>query len=201
MAYIGQAPANKPLGASDITDGIISVAKLTSTLDLSSNTVTLPSGVGGKVLQVVSATKTDTSSFTSSTFADISGLSVSITPSSSSNKVLIISYVNCGYDYGNSKIGIKLLRGSTIINLGDSAGNRTRMSSSVYLNSSNASCVPAMSNFLDTPSTTSATTYKLQAGALDNAGTVYVNRAGDDWSDQTNHSTVSSTITAMEISA
>ena len=54
MAFIGKVPTPVPLTSSDITDGIISVAKLTSTLDLSSNTVTLPSGVGGKV--VVQAT-------------------------------------------------------------------------------------------------------------------------------------------------
>ena len=46
MAFIGAKPTNVPLTANDITDGSISVAKLTSTLDLSSNTVTLPSGVG-----------------------------------------------------------------------------------------------------------------------------------------------------------
>ena len=56
MAFIGKVPTPVPLTSADITDGIISVAKLTSTLDLSSNTVTLPSGVGGKVLQVVGAT-------------------------------------------------------------------------------------------------------------------------------------------------
>ena len=161
----------------------------------------LPAGVGGKVLQVVSATKTDTSSFTSTTFADISGLSVAITPSSSSNKILILSYANCGYDYGNAKIAIKLLRDSTVINLGDAAGNRIRLSSSVYVNSSNASPFSAMSNFLDSPSTTSSVTYKLQAGNLDGNGTVYVNRPGDDWADATNHASVTSTITAMEISA
>ena len=155
----------------------------------------------GAIAQVVSATKTDTSSFTSATFADISGLSVAITPSSSSSKILILSYANCGYDYGAAKIGIKLLRGSTVINLGDTAGNRIRMSSSLYINSDNPSTHGVLSNFLDSPSTTSETTYKLQAGNLDASGTVYVNRPGDSWTDATNFASVTSTITAMEVLA
>tara|TARA_B100001939_G_C16722824_1_gene521989 strand:- start:124 stop:720 length:597 start_codon:yes stop_codon:yes gene_type:complete len=198
MGFIGKVPTPVPLTSSDITDGIITSAKIVDGTITSSD---LASGVAGKVLQVVSATKTDTSSFTSSTFSDISGLSVSITPSSTSNKVLIVSYANMGWDYGLAKIGLKLLRGSTIINLGDANGSRIRMSSSCYINSNSASTLPGMSNFLDSPSTTSATTYKLQAASLDNAGTVYVNRPSDDFADNSTFATVTSTITAMEISA
>ena len=162
----------------------------------------LPAAIStGKVLQVVSATKTDRSSFTSKTFSDISGLSVSITPSSSSNKVLIVSYANMAWDYGNAKIGLKLLRDSTIINLGDADGNRVRLSSLCYINSNSAAPIAAPSNFLDSPSTTSAITYKLQAANLDAGGTVYVNRPSDEFNDNDAFGVTTSTITAMEISA
>ena len=63
--------------AADLADGAITSAKLAS-------------GVGGKVLQVVSTVKTDTFTTSSGTFTDLTGMSVSITPSSASNKVLIL---------------------------------------------------------------------------------------------------------------
>ena len=75
------------------------------------------------------------------------------------------------------------------------------MSSSLYINSENPSTHGVLSNFLDSPSTTSETTYKLQAGNLDASGTVYVNRPGDNYTDATNFASVTSTITAMEVLA
>jgi hypothetical protein len=67
-------------------------------ITLGANAITaLPSGIGGKVLQVVQAVKTDTftaTSFSSWNFVDVTGLSVSITPSSASNKILITGYIS-----------------------------------------------------------------------------------------------------------
>ena len=68
------------ISAGGLPDGIIQSADLAS-------------GVGGKILQVVSTTKTDTASTTTSgSFTDISGMSVSITPSATSSKIFIIFY-------------------------------------------------------------------------------------------------------------
>ena len=50
-----------------------------------SSVTALPTGLGGKVLQVVTVAKTDTFSTSSNTFVDITGLSASITPSNASN--------------------------------------------------------------------------------------------------------------------
>ena len=120
MAFIGAKPTNVPLTANDITDGSISVAKLTSTLDLSSNTVTLPSGVGGKVLQVVQTTKTDRFTTSSSSLVDITGFSVNITPSSSSNKILVMFTLGALQNSGNNQRAFaSLLRGSTELIKGD----------------------------------------------------------------------------------
>ena len=58
MPYLGKQPAQAALTTSDITDGIISTAKLASTLDLSSKTVTLPSGVGGSMVLLNTTTIT-----------------------------------------------------------------------------------------------------------------------------------------------
>jgi hypothetical protein len=59
LAYIGKTPTAVPIGTNDLADNIVTVSKLASTLDLSSNTITLPSGVGGKVLQVVQTDGTE----------------------------------------------------------------------------------------------------------------------------------------------
>ena len=158
----------------------------------------------GKILQVVSTTKTDTSSFTSNstnTFVDLSGLSVSITPTAASSKILIQFDVSVAV--GTGTVHVRLVRGSTAIAVGDSASNRLqstvarRSQSSVYALES----TPMSMSFLDSPNTTSATTYKLQgtAGSSYNT-TYYVNRSSSD-TDADYGARVASTITATEIAA
>ena len=82
---------------------------------LASNAVTaakLASGVGGKILQVVSTTKTDTTSISSSDFANITGMSVSITPSSTSNKILLIGYVCVSLTDFQKRVYLKITGGN-----------------------------------------------------------------------------------------
>ena len=83
-----------------ITDGTITGDDINSTFNLTGKTVTLPAGVGGKVLQVVQTVKSDTFSTSSTTFTDVTGLSVSITPSSTSNKILILASISGSQDVG-----------------------------------------------------------------------------------------------------
>ena len=174
----------------------MSITKLNN-LSISAITA-LPSGVGGKVLQVVSATKTDTASSSSSTFADITGLSVSITPSSASNKILVIGYINGAWDNALAKIGTRIMRDSTAIAIGDTAGSRIRLSGYLYANIQSDSPFVISVNYLDSPSSTSSLTYKWQFSSLDNTGVVYVNRSGAD-SDSTIQARTASGITVMEI--
>jgi len=167
------------------------------------STVNMASGVSpgtgmGKVLQVKSATKTDTQSSTSQTFADVTGMSVSITPSSTSSKILAFGYCNAAYQNALSKVGIQLVRDTTNILIGDASGSRTRLTGFAYVASSNLAPVPLAFNFLDSPSTTSATTYKIQFARLDPQGTVYVNRSTTD-SNSVITGRTASTITVMEI--
>jgi hypothetical protein len=171
-----------------ITDGTIAAA------DIASGAITaakLASGVGGKVLQVVSTFKADVFSTTSTSYIDVTGLSVSITPSSASNKILVIVTTNHSNAVDDSLM--QLVRNSTVIGSGTSGTVRNGFSmyaSGTSINSTMACCI----NFLDSPSTTSATTYKIQT--IVQSGTVYVNRRsnGDAFS-------ASSTITVMEIAA
>ena len=87
----------------------------------------LPSGASGGIIQVVSTTKTDTFS-SSSTNTDITGLSVTITPQSSSSKILVFMSVTGTNQHTSQRFAFGLKRGSTEIAQGDAASNRTRAS-------------------------------------------------------------------------
>lgn len=150
------------------------------------------------VVQVKSTTKTDTFTTTSTSFTDVTGLSVSITPTSASNKILVILDMNGSQQVGTNACFARLMRDSTAIAIGDAAGSRVR--STFALISSDAGDFfldNAGMNFLDSPATTSALTYKAQVIAA-TSGTVYVNRTGND-GDSTSGVRAVSSITVMEV--
>jgi hypothetical protein len=166
----------------------MSITKLNN-LSVSALTA-LPSGLGGKVLQVVQTVKTDSFSLVSGTFTDVTGLSVSITPSSASNKILVTAMIS---GTGSNDASAKLLRGSTDIALGDASSARTRMTTALERGGFEATGI--IINFLDSPNTTSATTYKIQVNGY---SSVFINRENTD-ADEASSARAISTITAMEI--
>ena len=156
---------------------------------------------GGKVLQVVSTTKTDTFSTTSDSFTDVTGLTVSITPAATSSKVLVIASVVWTNVGGTShNFYGRLMRDSTALHVGTgSIGSRVAASfggDSVGVNSRNTSSI----NFLDSPSSTSAIAYHIEARSQTSGQAVYVNRSATD-TDGLPYSRLASTVTAMEIGA
>ena len=184
--------------------GIFTIASPNSdtnrTQTLPDNTGTIiTSGTAGTVLQVVSATKTDTFTTTSSSFVDLTGVSVSITPTSASSKIMIIATLMAGADASGTTFMSRLVRDSTSIALGDSASNRTQVTFGTDdMITANTNLSIALT-FLDSPSTTSATTYKVQVAQTRTlGGTLTVNRDGQD-SDDVQVPRGSSTITVMEI--
>jgi hypothetical protein len=156
-----------------------------------------PAG-GGKVLQVVSTTKTDTFTSTSTTNVDITGLSATITPSSATSTILVMLNLTGSGIPAASYMTYQLVRNSTAIAIGDASSSRTRASNTIY-GAVTGVLGSASNTFLDSPSTTSATTYKIQ-GRINTSGTFYVNRADTDTDLSTFARTVSS-ITLMEIGA
>ena len=140
----------------------------------------LPAGVGGKVLQVVYSSTSTAVSTTGTTLID-TGLTGAITPSSTSSKVLVlVNHADNNKNGGDGSQKIQLFRGTTSIL--QFALNLNNTGSSIEQRSETG-C-----NFLDTPNTTSATTYKTQMARNGSGGTVTV---------QTNGCT--STMTLMEI--
>jgi len=151
----------------------------------------------GKIGQVVSAVKTDTFSMTSTTFADITDVTVDITPTATSSKVLIVVQLTGGLTSGYNG-NFRLVRDSTVINLGDAAGSRSRAMSHFHSNSSNHTYCN-IGSFLDSPSTTSATTYKVQVN-VESGGTVWSGASVFD-SDTVQMGRTTQTITVMEVLA
>ena len=152
----------------------------------------------GKILQVVSTTKTSAFFTTvNEAFTDITGLTLNITPSSTSSKIHIIVHTQMS---GNELFYLQLVRGSTPIGIGDSdSSNRVECSVGGDFQSSNNDKVAAMGfNFLDSPNTTSATTYKAQCRIYGSSKTLTVNRTFSD-TDATYTGRGASTITAYEI--
>jgi len=145
-------------------------------------TGTIPSSVfpSGTIIQVVQTVKTDAFSSTSAGFFDITGLSVAITPSSASNKILVISDVAIGSsDLYSFNHGFKVLRGATDIGISTAGSTNFSGGVNMYLSGGQYPFVFGnMKMFLDSPSTTSATTYKIQGTKVDASGTFYVNRKG-----------------------
>jgi hypothetical protein len=147
------------------------------------------------VVQVKSTTKSDTFTTTSQTFTDITGLTVSITPTSASNKILVIASFTGSNSVGVVPGGIRLARGGTGIFIGDTAGSRT-LGQRVQPTNSDSTLTFGLS-FLDSPATTSATTYSVQCINIGN-GTFTVNRANTD-TDSTSYFRSASSITVMEV--
>ena len=148
----------------------------------------------GDVLQVKSVTKSDTFTISSGSLADITDLSLSITPASSSNKVLVYAALVVGGSSAHANFVID--RGGTDVGIGDASGSRSRYTIASMMDSNGNQPIQMNLMYLDSPSTTSATTYKIQGN--NNGNTCYLNRTNTD-SDNSGYGRFISTFTLMEI--
>jgi hypothetical protein len=174
----------------------------TTVLDLpavSGTILTTTSPKAGNVLQVVQATKTDTATTSSTTYASL--LSANITPTSSSSKILVVANISIG-GYGSTP-ALRLNRGGTDILLSNTSGNRQRTTYGMHWSASNALDfvqylqLPVAMTYLDSPSTTSSTTYAVYWAEW-NGTTTFCNRSYGN-ADATWSPTSTSSITLMEI--
>jgi len=169
---------------------------------LANGAVTAAKRGTGAILQVVQTVKTDTFSTDHQTQVDVTGLNVSITPTSTSNKILVTYDLNISLANGSYQASVFLFRDSTQIYLGDTEGSRKRVSN--YIMTTNDGTghqqyYPVHGEFLDSPATTSATTYKIQVFGHNSSGnTLMVNRSTYDADNANVYRTVSQ-ITAKEV--
>ena len=173
------------------TSGAITVA---APAVAGTNTLTLPANTGtvltdtapktGNVLQVVQGNSTTFTSSSSSTYSDL-GLSANITPSSTSSKILVlVNLIGVGKNTNNTKVSAKLVRGATDIDVFSTESAQNTFTSQLDIGSLNATV-------LDSPATTSSTTYKIQVASTANSTQIFINNISG--------SLVGSTITLMEI--
>jgi hypothetical protein len=143
------------------------------------------------VKNVVQVTKTNVFSSTSASYVDITGLSLAISPSAASSKILVMVNLHLGHSTaGGGNANAQVLRGATALG---NASNGSSMGM-VLTDGTGANRLIGHSAFMfiDSPGTTSSTTYKVQLKTP--GGTAYLNRTGAS----TNENYVSS-ITLMEI--
>ena len=157
-----------------------------------------PTGGGGGIVQIVQATLDTQTSTTSTSYAD-TGLSVSITPKFSTSKILIRYNINVSINSDSNIAFFQIVRGSTAVGNGAQGSSRTKCHTALRgQHSDNNPHGVTAGEFLDSPSTTSATTYKIQYTVDGN--TCFINQATGD-SDTAVHPSPLSTLTLMEVSA
>lgn len=207
MAFIGVQPTSVPLTSSDITDGIISTAKIAddavgnTKLDLTANYAFTGTVSGaGKVLQV-KQTVNATPSTISTSEADV--MSVQITPSATTSKILVL--VSLSAVHANSHSGVaRLFRDSTAIGggAGDNPGATALANAMFTIRTLSIHNIDSMNMtyYDENANSASQLTYTLKAKSTGTTNGLYINRTIDTSNNDYN-SSVMSTITVMEIGA
>ena len=152
---------------------------------------------GGAVHRMIQAVKTDTTTITSTTPVDITGLSKTITPVDATKRIRVEATINVG------AVGVTpcfvLQRNGVDIAVGDAAGSRRQVSVASGKSDDANQMQTQTIDFIDNPLSASAITYKIQTYG-DTAVTYYINRSVTDTNSNTGVRTIS-TITLTELSA
>ena len=186
-----------------VTNAIRSTAASSDAMTIdSAGKPSFPNGGVGKILQVMQAVKTDVFTSNSTSYTDVTGLSLAITPSSASSKVLINISFNHQTNAQDRWRAFRIRRDSTTLFVGNADGTRTQASVHSGLASGSGDAVTQQNSsiqFLDSPNTTSAVTYKLQ-GKCQSGAYFVINRSRvDDNADYIGRT--ASSITLMEVAA
>jgi len=178
------------IATADLADDAVTAAKIADAVTF------------GKIGQIVQDTKTDTFSTSSgaNSPAALTGLSVAITPSATSSKILVM--VNIGFvsQSGANHGSFFLQRGGSNIFVGDAASNRPRATFGYGDHYNDWVGSPVSCCYLDSPSSTSEQTYSVAVGGNGSA-TMYINRSHRDNDGTAEDGRQASTITVMEVLA
>jgi trimeric autotransporter adhesin len=178
--------------------GLTSLGTAGQVLKVNSGATALEYGadVGGKILQVISTSKADVwTATTGSTPTDVTGFNATITPSSASNKVLVLVNFTHSTTGANATGSALLLRGTTPISKGTTAGSRAQAFAWSGQYGATWHGINVSTTYLDSPATTSATTYKIQIVSEQTSVVGATSRDIDD----PYHGRYASNITLMEI--
>ena len=155
-----------------------------------------PAGIGSNVVQTV---KTDPFTSTSTSFVTVTGLTATITPTTATSKVLVVAQIATGSPSDTGSM-FKITGGNSSVYVGDVDGTRIRgVFGGFYASDPMHNTLLGQSIvFLDSPSTTSATTYQVEARGTTSEPGIFVNRSGTD-SDSPNRLRGASSITLIEV--
>ena len=162
---------------------------------------------GGKVLNYSDATKSDTQSTLSTSFTDITGLSVTLTPASSASKFLVMYSVFAGASQNVYAVSLQLMKvvggTTTAIHQGDADGSRGRVTAqhwSEHASYDQFNSAVLAGQVIHAPSTTSAVTIKMQFKTNNANYYSFINRMEAD-NDSVAYGRNVSNITVMELAA
>lgn len=194
------------ISGTSIIDGSVTSDKIASlTANKLTGQIADAIAPSGSVIQVVQTVVTaPIAGSIGAVWADTPGMSVTITPISTNNKILVTVDMKGAGTMDSSVIRSRLLRNSTPIYFGDAASNRPQSMGQFYISSGGSGqhyLAQLGGTFLDSPATTSAVTYKVQIGADGTTQIVYVNRTQGDRDANVYDSRVAASITVMEIAA
>ena len=211
-AYVAKGQATSPTttqgdlivrGAS--ADERLAIGAAGKVLKVNSSANGFEFGAGGGLIQTVSTAKTNTFVTNSTSFVDVTGLNATITPTSSSNKILVLVNITFGGNtnlYAFGRLQRTISGGSaTTIGSGNASSNRTQAGFPFHnLDVGNAVYHIKESSFmfLDSPNTTTSTNYKIQCFTHSSGSSLFINRPQND--DNSNYiGRFSSNIIAMEV--
>lgn len=156
----------------------------------------------GAVVAVKSVTKTDTQTTTTinGDWTDVTGLTLTYTPTNSANGILVLVTANTGIMATTAAAMLRVVRDGSAVGVGATSGSRTSAGASGVVNANGVDGLQTLAfHFLDTPGDTSSHTWKVQFCALTGTtGTAYINRTSTD-GDVSYTGRGISTLTIMEV--
>jgi len=192
--------ASGTIATADLADSAVTSAKIADgTVAVADLATGVKSGLMTNCQSTTLTTVTSTTVTTAGTYYDVSGLSVSITPTASTSKVLISGQIQVANGTTNTTMNARIMRDTTAVGVGSSPGSRVNSTVGAYLGLTSQNVqYPLPFQYLDSPATTSATTYKIQVSANTSGAVIHTNRSGSDADDSGQFRTIS-TITAIEV--
>jgi hypothetical protein len=182
MNFAGTAARGSAIGTA-VQEGMVTYQNDSNTITVYDGSVwkqVYPNASTGNIIQVVSSTLTTTATSSATTFTSI-GLTASITPSSTSSKILALASIACSFNGADTgrRAHLSIFRSTTNLSSPTSPSNRSAGFGAVKNANPHSEMLNVAPSFLDSPASTSSLTYSVQI-RVETGDTFYVNRSAGD---------------------